>query len=77
MFNPPTLLIAYGLAKMQEKHVLSTRKFRTSNLNFLVHKNLGEGIAVNNKGLVAKNLSYLFKNFPSSNGGKEEEGVML
>jgi hypothetical protein len=34
MFNPPTLLIAYGLAKMQEEHVLSARRFRSPNLNF-------------------------------------------
>ena len=34
MFNPPTLLIAYGLARMQEKHVMSAIRFRSSNLNF-------------------------------------------
>ena len=34
MFNPPTLMMAYGLAKMQEEHMLSTRIIRSSNLNF-------------------------------------------
>jgi hypothetical protein len=34
MFNPPSLLIAYGLAKMQGEHMLYARRFRSPNLNF-------------------------------------------
>jgi hypothetical protein len=34
MFNLQSLLVAYGLAKLQEEHVLTARRFRSSNLNF-------------------------------------------
>jgi hypothetical protein len=34
MFKPQTLLIAYGLAKMQEEHVLTGRRYRNVSGNF-------------------------------------------
>ena len=34
MFNPPTLLLAYGLAKMQKEHVLNARRIKGTRLEF-------------------------------------------
>jgi hypothetical protein len=34
MFNPPTLLVAYGLAKMQEEHVLNARRIKGTSWSF-------------------------------------------
>jgi hypothetical protein len=56
MFNPQSLLVAYGLAKLQEEHVLTARRFRSSNLNFSSSSSLkcffflgrGVGLALNN-----------------------------
>jgi hypothetical protein len=34
MFKPQSLLVAYGLAMVQEEHVLTGRRYRGSNMNF-------------------------------------------
>jgi hypothetical protein len=79
MFNPQSLLVAYGLAKMQEEHVLTARRFRSSNF-FIFFRGGGGGGGSSTQQTICRELEAYHaysKNFSITDGGKDKEVVML